>query len=230
MEKAVLKTLIYSNLFEYPLKAYEIHKWLIGKKANLTQVEKALNSLLKKRKIINKQSFSFAGAKDKNAYFFLPSREEIVAKRIRRQKQSLIYIRKVKIIAQILKLIPWIKLAGISGGLSMENADKADDIDLFLVTSRNRIWISRLFCLGLLSILGQRRKVNQKKVAGKICCNILVDEENLEQKRKDIYTAHEVLQMKVLWQREGIYNKYLLENEWVFKFLPNWIGGKNDNY
>lgn len=215
MEKAVLKTLIYSDIFDYPLNLSEIHKWLIGKKATPRDLEKAIKKLNQESRI-----------KNYGKYFFLPRTKGSVLKRKKRWEQSKIYIRKVYMIAQIFKIIPWIKLVGISGGLSMENADKKDDIDLILVTSKNRLWISRFLILCLLNLTGQRRKPNQsiKESAGKICCNILIEEDSLEQKRKDLYTAHEVLQMKPLMVRDGIYSKYLEENNWVFKYLPNWVG------
>lgn len=214
MEKAILKTLIYADIFDYPLKINEIHKWLIKKKALPRQVEKVLGKLYQVSRI-----------KYKGEYYFLKRRNGLVAKRKRKEKQSAIYFRKAKILCQILKIIPWVKLVGISGGLVMENAGKKDDIDLFIVTSKNRLWISRLLILGLLSLTGQRRKREDqgRKIAGKLCVNILLEEDELEQQNKDIYTAHEVLQMKVLWQRDGVYSKYLEDNQWAFKFLPNWI-------
>lgn len=221
MEKAILKTLIYSDIFDYPLNLSEIHKWLIGKKATPRDIEKTLKELIEKRK-----RESSPKIKKERDYFYINKSQGIVLKRKRRERQSIIYIRKVKIISHLLKLIPWIKLVGISGGLAMENTDRNDDIDLFLITSKKRLWISRLLVLGILNILGQRRKVddNLKKTAGKICCNIILEEDYVEQKRKDLYTAHEVLQMKPLMVRDGIYSKYLEDNNWVFKFLPNWVG------
>lgn len=218
MEKAILKTLIYADIFDYPLNRYEIHKWLIGEKISLRQVEKALGKLIKKRKI-----------RFLKGYFFLSGQNNLIRKRLVRSKQSNKYLNKLKVIAPILKLVPWVKLVGISGGLAMGNADKKDDIDLILITSKNRLWVSRLLVLGLLSIIGQRRKVGDKggKIAGKLCLNILLEEDRLGQIRKDIYLAHEVLQMKVLWQRNGVYSKYLEDNSWVFKFLPNWVGQNN---
>lgn len=214
MEKAILKTLIYADIFNYPLTIYEIHKWLIGRKSNLRQVEKALHELVKNKK-----------CKVKNGYYFLPRREDIVLKRKRKEKQSKVYFRKAKILCQILKIIPFIKLVGVSGGLAMDNAGKKDDIDLFIIAAKNRLWISRLVILGLLSMTGQRRKRTDqgRKIAGKLCVNILLEEDKLEQKNKDLFIAHEVLQMRVLWQRDRIYSKYLSDNEWAFKFLPNWI-------
>ncbi|MBI2017593.1 hypothetical protein HYS92_00935 [Candidatus Daviesbacteria bacterium] len=217
MEKAVLKTLIYANIFLFPMKAYEIHKWLIGKQATFWQVEKALTRLFKKRKIGNSGDF-----------YFLKNHKQLVLKRKRREKQSEIYFKKAKIFGQFLKIIPWVKLVGISGGLALENSEKRDDIDLFLITDKNRLWLSRMLVIFILDFFGVRRKVGMsfKDARGKFCLNTILDEDHLEQLFKDLYTAHEVLQMKLLWQREGIYTKYLSDNSWAFKFLPNWIGEK----
>lgn len=213
MEKAILKTLIYADIFDYPLKIWEIHRWLIGKKLSLRQVDKVLNRLLQNGKCQLKQD-----------YYFLPKKERLVSRRKNRQKQSNKYLIKAKYLSQILKIVPWIKLAGVSGGLAMENAAKFHDIDLFIITNKNRLWVSRLFILILLSLLGQRRKrTKEYHLAGKLCVNTLLEEDSLEQKNRDIFVAHEVLQMKVLWQRDGIYRKYLEDNLWAFKFLPNWV-------
>lgn len=215
MEKTILKTLIYADIFDYPLKLYEIHKWLIGKKVDLRQVEKALKKLLQKRLI-----------KNTGGYYFLPGRAGLTRKRKIRTLQSSKFFFKVKIITQVLQIIPQIKLVGISGGLAMENADKKDDIDLILITAKKRIWLTRLLVCGFLDLIRARRTVKMKnsEVSGKLCVNILIEEDRLEQESQDIYLAHEILQMRPLWIRDNIYDKYLQENDWVFKFLPNWIG------
>ena len=227
MEKAILKTLIYADVFDYPLRAWEVHKWLIsppvgwaGKQTILRQVEKVLNKLVQSEK-----------CKVKSGYYFLHGRGGIVKRRQLREKQSGKFLRKARICAWFLKIIPWIRLVGISGGLAMGNSSKADDIDLYIITARDRLWLSRLLILGILSLSGQRRMVahSKKEAAGKICPNILIDEDHLIENRQDIYTAHEILQMKVLWQREGIYQKYLENNSWAFKFLPNWVGDRIKN-
>ncbi len=218
MEKAILKTLIYADIFDYPLKINEIHKWLIGKKSTLRQLEKALRQLYKVSSI-----------EYKGGYYFLRKRGGLAVRRQRREEQSVYYLRKAKMLCRILKIIPWIKLVGISGGLALRNASKKDDIDLFIITAKNRLWLSRFLSLGILSLIGQRRKVDDtgRKIAGKLCLNILLEEDRLEQRSKDIFVAHEVLQMKVLWQRDRIYGKYLEDNFWAFKFLPNWVGVNN---
>lgn len=211
MEKAILKTLTYGNIFDYPMRAWEIQKWLIGRKATLRQVDKTLKKLQESR------------VKSQGELYFLSGRKGLVSKRIERQKQSEKYLNTAKWVGKIFKIIPWVLLVGVSGGLAMENASRGDDIDLFIVTKRKRLWVSRLLLLGVLGVLGKRRKRGEFRAnaAGKICINMLLDEDSLAQRDKDIYLAHEILQMKVLWEREGIYSKYLEENFWAFKYLPN---------
>ena len=81
--------------------------------------------------------------------------------------------------------------------------------------------------LFILALLEKRRKKNDTKVsaAGKFCLNLLVEEDQLEQQRKDLYIAHEVLQMKPLWERDKMYGKFLRANSWAFEYLPNWLTG-----
>lgn len=216
MEKAILKTLVYASIFDYPLKAHEVLKWLILKQGSLRQVERGLNKLIGKKHV----------EKYKDYYFLRGSKSQVL-KRIKRIQVSKWLMFKARVLSRVLKLIPWVKLVGVSGGLAMENSTKKDDIDLFIITAKDRLWLSRLFAILIFTLLTARRGRKTKKVSGKFCLNAFIREDNLKQERKDIYTAHEVLQMKVIWERGGMYSRFLAENEWVFKFLPNWTIGKS---
>lgn len=217
MEKAILKTLSYSDIFDYPLKAYEIHKWLIKQPAHTYQIEEALKRLIKKGKLAQYQDF-----------YFLKSRKALVKKRLEREKQSKSYLLKARVFSQVLKIVPFVKLVGVSGGLAMNNASKADDIDLFIITENNRVFLSRLFAIVSFDAMSVRRKVDmsEKQAAGKICLNLILEESKLSQQEQNVFVAHEVLQMKVLWERDNMYSKYLESNAWVFEYLPNWAVGK----
>lgn len=221
MEKAILKTLIYSDIFDFPLKAWEIHKWLIGKRATLQQIEKSLKGLSQKSKV-----------KSQNDFYFLRNKKKLVEGRERREKVSEKHFKSAKFYAGFLRIIPWIKLVGVSGSLAMKNSRKSDDIDLFIITGKNRLWLSRILILLIFELLGKRRKrgENLQKVSGKLCTNILLEEDNLAQTSKNIYLVHEVLQMRVLWEKEGIYHKFLSDNDWVFKHLPNWATSTSIKY
>lgn len=216
MEKAILKTLAYYDIFNFPLKAWEIHKWLIGSSASLKQVEKKLKKL-KEKLMINNQG----------DYWFLSDKRSLIKDRKARELVSARHLTTAKIVAQIFKIIPWIKLVGVSGSLAMMGSRDKDDIDLFIITGKNRIWITRLLLIFLTSMVGLRRKRREKilSAAGKICINLILEEDNLTQHNKNIYVAHEILQMHVLWQRDDIYSKFLHDNEWTFRYLPNWKSG-----
>ena len=213
MEKAILKTLIYYDIFNFPLKAWEIHKWLTGREASLRQIEKTLEKLGSEMEIM-----SYRG------YYFMPGRKALVKERLRKEEVSKRHIRTAKYISLIFRIIPWIKLVGISGSLAMMGSSKKDDIDLFIITSQKRIWVSRLLLILLTSLTGLRRKRREKVLSanGKLCINLILETSNLEQKKKNIYLAHEVLQMKMLWQRDEVYSEFLHKNDWAFKHLPNW--------
>ena len=113
----------------------------------------------------------------------------------------------------------------------MNNTEEDDDIDFFIITKKNTIWITRLFCLFTLELLNTRRKREDRRVSDKICLNMFVDEAFLEisKKRQNLYTAHEVLQMKPLFQRENKYKKFLNANMWVEEYMPNSLKGIMNN-
>ncbi len=213
MEKVIIKTIVYYDIFDFPLKAWEVHKWLYKKKAILTDVEKNLRKLEKKKILIKK-----------NDHYFLSGKGNLSLIRERKEKISEGHLRKAKFIAAIFKIIPWVKLAGISGSLAMGASTYKDDIDFFIVTENRRIWISRFFLIVLTTLAGVRRKRREKALsaAGKICINLILENGNLALKDKNIYLAHEVLQMQPLWQRDNVYFNFLHANQWAFEYLPNW--------
>jgi hypothetical protein len=214
MDRAVMKTIIYADMFDYPLTAYQIQRYLIGRKGTFRQVENSLKKLVKRKKIVYK-----------DPYYFLGSRKGLIQKRQEREKHSQHLLREAKSIGLLLKIVPWIKLIGISGSLAMSNAKKDADIDLVIITTNNRMWLTRFLVLIILELIGKRRQRfgSIKSARGKICTNIFMESDGMHQSRHDLYTAHEVLQMKILWQRDNLYQDFLSDNEWVFKLLPNWI-------
>jgi len=179
-------------------------------------VEKGLKRLIGKKKII-----------ERYGYYSLIGRSKNIQKRIDKLQTSQAHMHSAKWIVRLFKLVPWIQLVGISGNLAMDNADEYDDIDLFVITQKKRLWISRLSILFILSLLEKRRRRSdsRKSAAGKFCLNLLLEEDQLEQTRKDLYIAHEVLQMRPIWERSNIYSIFLNQNSWAFDYLPNWLTG-----
>lgn len=216
-ERSILKTLLYADIFNYPLTKNQVWKFLISEeKVNKTFL---FNNLKNIKKIID----------FKDGYFFLKGKKELIDLRKENEKESDIKLKKAKKIAQIVFYIPSIKLVGVSGALSMKNSDVNDDIDFFVVSENNLAWTTRLLSIIILSFLGVYRTRKTENIKDKICLNMIIDESNLHFKKsvQNLYTAHEVIQIIPLFSRNNTYKKFIKENGWYKKFLPNATSYKN---
>ncbi len=207
-KQAILKTLHYADIFDYPLRFEEIEKYLV-ERSSIGDLEEALTQMGADVKQISADG----------GYYCLLGREEIVELRKKRQVWSQPKLKKAERIASVLKFIPWIKLIGVTGALAMENSDEDDDIDLMIITSSKRLWLTRGLVVTFLRSTGQYRRAN--KIKDKICPNLMISEDTLEFHDRDLFTAHEIVQMKPIYDRENIYQKFLQANEWFKDFLPN---------
>lgn len=214
IRQSILKTVLYADIFDYPLSSDELWQFLISnEKIKKKDFLRTLNKV--KKPIV----FS-------NGFYHLYGRENIVKKRKEKLKENKKKFLIAKRVSRILSAIPSILLIAISGGLSMENADKNDDIDVFIITKRNTIWSTRIFIIFILKLLGKHRTRLDKKVKDKICLNMLLDEERmgLDKGKQNLYSAHEISQMKITFNRNHTHEKFILANLWVKKFIPNAIG------
>jgi len=216
IKRAILKTLIYSDIFNYPLSQDELWKFLIGKKIDKESFDQLLEDSLPE-----KVNF-------KNNFYCLKGREDIVQIRLARKKESQKKIVTAKKIIKQLTLLPTIQFIGISGALSLGNSSKEDDIDLFVIASKDRLWLTRLTIIIFLLFMGRYRRRNEIEVSDKICLNMLIDETALvfHKIRQNLYTAHEIVQLMQVFERNDMYKKFMGENKWVEKFLPNSIDTK----
>lgn len=213
MRNAILRTLIYADIFSYPLKKKEIWRYLISnRRIDFFRVKKFLASNK------NKEIEECCG------YFFLKGRKKIVKLREQREKWSKEKIKIVQRIGKWLRLIPSIKMVGITGSLAMKNSSEDDDIDLLIGTAKNRLWLTRILIIVLAELMGIRRRPNDTEIKNKICFNMFLDESGLTlpQKERDIFSAHEICQINLVWERDNFYFWFLQKNSWVKKYLANW--------
>lgn len=210
---AIFKTLVYADIFDYPLKEEEIWRRLI-----LGSRVKGLGFRELKREILRLSLVDYS-----RGYYFFKGRGNIVSLRLKREGWSREKFQEAQKVSRLLKFIPTIKMAAVTGSLAVGNCDREDDIDLLIVASAGTLWLTRFLATFLLEILGQRRHPGQKDVRDKICLNMFIDENHLQipSSEQDLYTAHEVVQLKLLWDRGGIYQKFLAQNRWVERYLPN---------
>jgi len=242
VSQAIIKTLAYHDLFDYPLTKEEIYKWLISDQrasletlsrvlstsevsASVSEVGTLLTSEVGMSQTPEGETLSTSEVDGKtsevSAFYFLRGREEIVEKRKRRGVISAAKIKKAKRISWLARLVPWVKLVGITGALAMANCEEDDDIDWLIITAPHRLWSSRACLVGLLLVLRQYRRPN--RIKDKICPNVWLTEDHLKfpPEQRNLFLAHEIVQMKPLWSRNYTYEKLLNENGWIEKFLTN---------
>lgn len=203
-------SVIYHNIFDYPLTKDELSIWKCGKniKSNIEIIHK-------------------------NNFYFLKDREMVIGKRKEYEKYSKGKLKLARKAAKLISKIPTIKFVGITGALAMKNASKNSDIDLMTVTANNTLWTSRLLVYGLLLISGFKLRVpNGKNEKNRLCLNIWLDENDLVWRKKDrnIYTAHEIAQIIPIVNKDKTYEKLLWENRWILDFWPNAIKISNKGF
>lgn len=209
-EHAILITILYSDIFSFPLTKDEIWKYLISNKK--IPFEKFTVALKQLKQIEFKES-----------YYALKNREEIVIERKKNLKELAKKQQLAKRISEKLSIIPSILFIGISGGLAAGNVTIKDDIDYVIITKKNTLYTTRILILILLQILGVRRFRNQKLASNTICVNLLFDETEIGwfNNNKDVYTAREIAQIIPLFERNSMYDRFLHANSWINHFFPN---------
>ncbi len=213
-EAAIIKSLCYSEVFSFPLTDSELWRFLIwerGMQPNFLQFKKILRFLDSKGIIFNR-----------GGYYFLNSQSKHYKKRHAEELLYVPYGQMAKRVAHVLSFIPTVEMVGLSGKLALGVSDYSDDIDLFIVTSDKTVFLTRLVVWLILSIAGVNR-VNKKYVRNRVCTNMFCDLRTLSlpKEERDIYSAHEVAQLRVLYDRGGVYSHFRSVNRWIYYFLPN---------
>jgi len=111
---------------------------------------------------------------------------------------------------------------GLTGSVAAGNCKKNDDIDLMIVTRKNCLWKSRwrlkLF-LKKNGIVARKYGVAEKKNA--FCFNMWLDEGELKlpKEKQTLKSAVDLVLMKVLFDRGGVYKKFIRINGWAKKWV-----------
>lgn len=212
IEKAIIKTLVYRDLFDYPLTAEEVYRFLIQQDSSRGTVEKFLRKMIAEGKIQRRGS-----------YHFLPGREKIARLRQKREAISQRKFKEALHYANLLRFIPWVKAVFATGALAAGNADEESDLDLLIIATPRRLWLTRFLVFLVFSLLGVMRKPQSVQVKDKICPNMFSSELTLAipPNEQNLYTAHEVVQAKIIWEEAPLCQRFLAANDWIKKFLPN---------
>jgi hypothetical protein len=208
-ETAIKKTLAYRASFNYPLSFHQLATFLETKRDfDYLFFKKTLKKLVKSKVIrVKKGKYYAPFIKPVSWNFRMKETKKILARNL--------YVLKT------LQLIPWIKMIGITGSIGAYNATKKDDIDIFIITANNRLWITRLFLVTITKVLNKYpTKYGEKE---KICPNIMIDEKNMSwpKTKRNIYVANEIASLQPICDKNCTYFRFIKANSWITKHLGN---------
>lgn len=171
-KEAMLKLFAFFDLFDFPLTLFELNKYLKaisldGKIPSLSKSLFLLNELLLVRKIEMLDGF-----------YFLKNRQETVISRRKRYNYSKRKIKIARRFARIFALLPYVRKVAVANSIGSYNLRDESDIDFFIISTRRRIFLSRLFCTGIAKILNSRPNSKTKK--DKICLSFYLAENGPE--------------------------------------------------
>ena len=203
LRSSILKTLAYFDLFNYPLSLEDIRRFL-DVEADEVVIETEVRSLLRQARVYRT-----------GPYYSLQNNPALADRRqkgeVHADELLLIAARNAKLLYQF----PFVRGVCISGSLSKRCADERADIDYFIITRANRLWIARTlmhFFKKLSYLRGHQHR---------FCMNYYIDEEALEIKEKNIFTATELLTLMPMCGN-GALDQFFEANSWTSLYLPHY--------
>lgn len=205
LEEAILQTVAYVDVFDYPLTAVEIQRYLSQTQAS----QASINAILRDDAFIPER------LEEKAGYYFLPGREATVAIRQQRAVLAAQLWHSAMKYGRIIAHLPFVRMVAVTGSLAVDNPDSGADIDYLIVTKSGRLWLCRALNVIIVRLAARRGLV--------ICPNYFLDEDSLHFPDQTLYTARELTQMIPIYGLD-VYQKMRSQNEWTADFLPNAFG------
>ncbi len=197
----VIKTLLYFDIFNYPLKAQEVFNFLRVNSSSETAVVRCLNALAEK----NISSVL--------AIFILQADENIIHRRIKGNAEADKFLNAAKTKASLIARFPFVRAVMASGSLSKGYMHEKSDLDFYIVTEPERLWIAR-------TLLVMYKRIFLFNSNKHFCVNYFIDTAHLEIEEKNLFTATELATLIPLYN-VGCYSALQSSNEWVQDFFPN---------
>lgn len=199
---AVLRTLAYYDIFNYPLTERDIAQSCPGLKNSLNPYKNALINLTEKGII-----FKFGN------YYSLTDNHQNVKDRIAGNDRAKTWMKKAYRFSRLIAGFPFVRSVALSGSLSKGFIGDDPDIDYFIITEPNRLWLART----MLVVFKKIFLLNSYKY---FCINYFIDTENLEIEEKNLFTATEVTTLKPIYGAEFA-RKFFEKNRWVEHYFPH---------
>lgn len=203
MQDAILKTLLYYDIWAHPLTAQELFRFLPVNSVSFEEFSRHLHPSRRRPEVA-----------ESRGYFYLNSHGPgIVAERERRADHARRLWRRARVSMHLIRRFPFVRGVFVSGDLSKNSTTPASDVDFFILTEPNRLWIART----LLILFKKVFLLNSKKY---FCLNYFATTDRLTLDEQSLYVATEVATLKPLFNAE-LFARYMEANRWIRAYLPN---------
>lgn len=212
LQEAVIKIVVFFDMFSYPLTAYELWRYL-SVSLSFEQATAIARDLVDQTYLESEQGF-----------YFLPGQRQLIITRKQRYHHTNRKLKIARRAVRLFRLLPTVKLAALSNLIGRHNLRDGSDIDIFIVAKANRIWLTRLFCAGIMKLLRQRPTPQKKR--DKICLSFYIDSDHLNLQAMtegpdDNYFHFWLAGLYPLYDAGAYHHQLMMANNWLYEYLPN---------
>ena len=126
----LIKVISYFSIFKYPLTADEIF-YFSDRKDKDTVMEEL--KMLEEKGVIHESEGFYSELKS----------DELISRRLKGNREAELIMPKAWKISKFISKFPYVTSVCISGSLSKGYFEDKSDIDFFIITKKNRLWIAR---------------------------------------------------------------------------------------
>src|SRR5688572_20817381 len=209
VDEQIIRTLLYYDIFNYPLTSKEIFQFLGTKHQDESSLKTSLQGLCERQIIYRFQNL-----------YGLKNSSSLAERRLKGNNEAEKYLQLAKKKGNFISKFPFVRAVLASGSLSKGYMDENSDLDFFIITEPNRLWIART----LLVMYKRIFLFNSHKY---FCVNYFVDEKHLEIEEKNLFTATELATVIPLYGSKQ-YESLQQENVWLKIFFPNYSQRSTD--
>lgn len=213
LEQSIFRVLAYFAYFRFPLTPFECWKWCDLHNVTVSDVEEALAKSVWLRDCGGKESLGFFG---------IGNVEEWRTERMLRVTDALRKSRRAERFVRMASRLPWVTMIAVCNSLAFAFTSEESDIDLFIVTTRGRMWSTRLLLTGALACM--RARPGERK-RDPICLSFFATEDRLDFSdikigASDPYLAYWITTLAPVMDRGEVCAKLHAANGWTRPGIP----------
>lgn len=200
---SILSTLLYADVFSYPLTQEEIYARCSLNAVTIEQLSRELNQLVEEKRLFSLGNF-----------YSVQNNPGLIKKRLKSNQTAERYMGKARFISRCIGAFPYVRAVFLSGSISKGCMDRNSDIDYFIITQPGRLWVTKtlLFVVRKLIPFQFRKKY--------FCFNYLIDSSRMEIAEKNLFTATEIITVIPTYGGRE-YLDFYRANQWVRGYYPN---------